>query len=66
MAELTAEGITDLILNSIRTQNERRKGRAQGEGQEAIVRVGAQAVKVFRKCNTGAVVESWNAERLIR
>ena len=66
MAELTAEGITDLILNSIRTQNERRKGRAQGEGQEAIVRVGAQAVRVFRKCNTGAVVESWNAERLIR
>ena len=66
MAELTAEGITDLILNAIRTQNERRKGRAQGEGQEAIVRIGAQAVRVFRQCKTGALVESWNADRLIR
>lgn len=66
MAELTSEGVTDLILNSIRTQNERRKGRAQGESQDAIVRVGAQAVRVFRLCKTGALVESWNAERLIR
>ena len=66
MAELTAEGVTDLILNAIRTQEERRGGRAQGEGQEAIVRVGAKAVKVFRQCKTGALVESWNADRLIR
>ena len=66
MAELTAEGVTDLILNAIRTQRERLKTRPQGEGQEAIVRVGARAVRVFRRCKTGALVESWNADKLIR
>ena len=66
MAELTAEGVTDLILNAIRTQRERLKTRPQGEGQEAIVRVGARAVRVSRRCKTGALVESWNAERFIR
>ena len=44
----------------------RRKGRLKGEGQEATVRIGARAVRVFMKCQTGALVVSWNAERLVR
>lgn len=66
MAELTANGVTGLVLNAIRTQGDRRKGRLQGEGQEATVRIGARAVRVFMKCKTGELVESWNADKLIR
>ena len=44
----------------------RRKDRLKGEGQETTVRIGARAVRVFMKCKTGALVESWNVEKLIR
>lgn len=66
MASLTAEGVTDLVLNAIRTQRERHKTRLQGEGQRALVRVGAKAVRVLRRCKTGELVAGWNEGRLVR
>ena len=69
MAELTGEGVTDLVLNAIRTRGVRRtsgKITPCQAIQEAIVRVGIQAVEVMRRCKTGELVAGWNAERLVR
>jgi len=68
MSELTAEGITDLVINAIRTHNDRRKTKGNPDpiGQEVIVRLGTKAVRAFHKCKTGEVVASWNEGRIVR
>lgn len=68
MGDLTGEGVTDLILNAIRTQNDRRKGSKHPDpsAQDSIVRYGTRAVRVFRQCKTGQLVDSWGVGKVIR
>lgn len=58
-AELTAAGVTDLVLNAIRTRRDRCVAGFCDEQQEAIIRLGVKAVRVLLKCKTAEAVESW-------
>lgn len=66
MAELTALGITELILNALRVRRDRCAGKCPKPLQEFLIRLGPQAVRVFRQCNTGEVFESWHEEMVVR
>lgn len=59
MAELTASGVTDLILNAIRTRRDRTTHGFCDFQQEAIVRLGCKAVRIFTKYKTAEAVEAW-------
>ena len=65
MAELTASGITELILIALRVRRDWCAGKCPKPLQELLIRLGPQAVRVFRQCNTGEVFESWHEEMVV-
>ena len=66
MAELTAAGITSLILNALRVRRDRCKGKCPKPLQEFLLRIGPKAIDVFRMCNTGEVFASWHEDMVLR